>query len=184
LECVPSRLVLVNDYSPLLNQPQWQATTRQGIVLGDLIWSEKDELNDPEELGLQLELEGEGPACKFEVQVTKMAFVGSDFFYESVRKNRERAARFLLFLLEYAALADNSWQRREEISCECDKTHVIVPCDWLAWVRRKQWIPRRNGSDHLTTESLARLAQDNRELAEALTTQRARTVLEEQPLIR
>lgn len=165
----PPGSVLVDDYGPLLDQPAWDAVAQNGIVLGNLIWSEKEEITDPDALGLQLELEGEGHTSKVEMEVSKMALVGSDFFYESVRKNRERAARFLLFLLEYAALADGSWRRREEIPCECGKPHIVIPCDWLAWVRRKQWIPRRTGSDHLTTESLARLAHENQDIAEAVT---------------
>ena len=168
-DAFPPGSVLVDDYRPLLDQHTWDAVSQNGIVLGNLIWLEKEEITDPDALGLQLELEGEGHTSKVELEISRMALVGSEFFYESVRKNRERAARFLLFLLEYAALADGSWRLREEVPCECGKPHIIIPCQWLAWVRRKQWIPRRTSSDHLTTESLARLANENPDIAEAVT---------------
>lgn len=174
----PPGSVLVDDYALLLDPAKWEATTREGIVLGDLIWSEKTEITDVEQLSVQLELEGEGHASKAEVAITKMAFVGSEFLYESLRKNRERAARFLLFVLEYAALADDSWRRQQDVPCECGKTHTIIPSHWLAWIRRTQWIPRRSGTDHLTTESLARLAQENREIAEVVTRKELEQFLE------
>ena len=174
----PPGSVLVDDYAPLLDQVNWDATTQHGIVVGDLTWSEKAEITDVEQFGVDLELGGEGHALKAEIAITKMAFVGSEFFYDSLRKNKERAGRFLLFVLEYAALADDSWRRRQDVSCECGKTHTIIPSHWLGWIRRTQWIPRRSGADHLTTESLARLAQENREIAEAVTRKELEEFLE------
>ena len=134
--------------------------------MNKLLWSEEIGISDLEEFTAIRELEGDDHATETPITVGKLAFVGTDLFYESVRGSRERAIRFLQFILDYVSKVDDSWNKSIEVECACGQKHSIIPCDWLAWLRDRDWVPRRKGHDSLNTESFAFLTRHDRTLAE------------------
>jgi hypothetical protein len=183
-DAFPQASVLIDSYAGLLDENHWRAASQNKLVFRDLLWPSRVKLtnSDLEFLNLREELEGDEHTPKLDmrdISIGKLALVGTDGFLDSLRKNRERATRFMLFILEYVAVAGDSWRRREEVTCECNEVHTIVPCEWLAWIRRTAWVPRRRSPpDRLTTESLAVLTRNNPELAEAVTQREGENLLE------
>jgi hypothetical protein len=53
--------------------------------------------------------------------------------------------------------------------CECGKEHEIIPCEWLSFIRDREWVPRAKGQERLTDASLARLTRHDTRLAETVT---------------
>lgn len=182
-DAFPPRTVLADDYGPLLSPEVWSRIGAAGVLITDLVWPEHVDLTDEqlERLVVDRVLDGDH-AVKADgeqiIIVKRLALVRSEEFYESIRKSQERAARFLRFVLEYLATADPSWEQRQDVPCECGKTHSIVPCDWLAWIRRTQWVPRGKHAEHASTESLASLARRDPELAALMTHERTQSLLE------
>jgi hypothetical protein len=168
-DAFPNGSVLVDDYAPLLTDTLWREAAENQIVITRLLWSAEVALSDLEKFTRDLELESDGHSAVSSVRVGKMAFVGTEPFYDAVRNSRERAARFLEFVLEYAVDADDSWTRSLDVPCECGKSHQIIPCEWLAWIRDREWAPRRRGHERLTNASLALLTLHNPRLADAVT---------------
>ena len=153
------------------------------MLIADLVWSEHVDITDEqlERLVVDQVLEGEHAVKadgEHKVSVKKLALVGSEEFYDSIRKSQERAGRFLRFVLEYLATADPSWQQLQEVPCECAKTHSIIPCDWLAWIRRTQWVPRGKHAEYPSTETLAPLARRDPVLGALMTQERTQSLLE------
>jgi hypothetical protein len=52
--------------------------------------------------------------------------------------------------------------------CECGE-HEIIPCEWLSWIRDREWVPRPRGQERLTDASLARLTRHETQLADSVT---------------
>jgi hypothetical protein len=117
-----------------------------------------------------LELNGEGHSAVFPIEVGKLAFIGTDF-YEALRGSRERAARFLQFILDFVADADDSWKQRVRVRCDCGNDHEVIPCEWLSFIREREWVPRPKGQGHerLTDASIARLTRHDARLADTVT---------------
>jgi len=60
--------------------------------------------------------------------------------------------------------ADDSWKRVEEVECGCGLCHKIIPCEWLSWIRDREWVPRCRGAhERLTNNSLSQLTRDDSE---------------------
>ncbi len=167
-DAFPRGSVLSDRYAPLLDDHTWTEAGHNDVVLTQLTWSEGRELEDIEKYAMESELEGDRhspvgntPA----IEVGRIALVGTETFYDALRGSRERASRFLRFVLEFVIRFERSWCKREQIPCECGRPHTIVPSEWLAWIRHNQWVPRRKAHDRLTTESFATLTQHDKELA-------------------
>jgi hypothetical protein len=166
----PNGSVLVDDYAPLLDGDEWDAAAANGVVIGELLSTEDEELTDLEKYTPDLELEGDGHGAASPISVAKLALVGAETFYNAVRGSRERAARFLQFVLDYVVEADDSWTRVEDVECECGERHKIIPCEWLAWIRDREWVPRRRGAhERLTNNSLSQLTRGDARLADMVT---------------
>jgi hypothetical protein len=56
-----------------------------------------------------------------------------------------------------------------KVRCECGNEHVIIPCQWLSFIRDREWVPRAKGQERLTDASLARLTRHDTRLAETVT---------------
>ena len=182
-DAFPPGSILVDEYSKRVPHSAWDLLAAEGIVLRNLLWSEEVEITDEqiERLALDRLPEGDHALVQGDEQkvvVGKLALVGTSEFSDAVRKSHERAARFLHFVLKYAATADDSWQKRTEVACECGKKHAIIPCDWLAWIRRTQWVPRGKHTEYATTESLAALMHREPELAPLMTREGLQAFLE------
>jgi len=156
--------VLVDDYASKLDGSSWSEAAANGVLGTKLLWREEEELADLATYTVDLELEGDGHAAASPVEVGKLAFIGTEF-YEALRGSRERAARFLQFILDYVVDADDSWKQRVTVECECGDKHEIIPCEWLAFIREREWVPRSRGQERLTDASLARLTRHDPHLA-------------------
>ena len=64
---------------------------------------------------------------------------------------------------------DKSWKKSVKVLCQCGKEHEIIPCEWLSFIRDRQWVPWRRGHERLNDASLARLMQHSKHLAETVT---------------
>jgi hypothetical protein len=114
-------------------------------------------------------LEGDGHGAASPLEVGKLAFIRTEF-YEALRGSRERVARFLQFILDYVVQVDDSWKRPVQVPCECGEAHEIIPCDWLSFLREREWVPRsRGGQERLNDASLARLTRHDPRLADTVT---------------
>lgn len=67
-------------------------------------------------------------------------------FWDSVigkmQNDRQLSRLFFNFLVNYLIVTDDSWQKEILVNCECraEKTHYVVPSDWLARVRATAWV--------------------------------------------
>jgi hypothetical protein len=160
--------VLSDDYAPLLDSSSWSEAAANGVLVTELLWLEKEELTDLATYTIDLELDGDGHSTASPVEVGKLAFIGTEF-YEALRGSRERAARFLQLILDYVVDADESWKQRVTVECGCGEEHEIIPCEWLAFIREREWVPRTRGQERLTDASLARLTRHDLRLADTVT---------------
>jgi hypothetical protein len=167
-DAFPKGSVLSDDYGALLDSSAWSEAAANQVVVAELVWSEEEELADLEKYTCDLELEGDGHGAASPVDVGKLAFVGTEL-YEALRGSRERAARFFQFILDFVVDADDSWKQRVLVRCECGEEHEIIPCEWLSWIRQREWVPRSKGHERLTDASLARLTRHDTRLADAVT---------------
>ena len=172
---MPPESILADIYADLVPPSMWDRLESEGVVLARLLSEEAVKMTAEQiaHCAVEPDLETEhGPAEEpLLVTVGTLALVGTSAFSDALRHSRERAARFLRFILEYVVHADSSWKRREEIPCAaCNRPHTIIPCSWLAWMRNTQWIPRgKDHADPISTESLARLTKGDPELAALVT---------------
>ncbi len=167
-DAFPRGSVLANDYAALLDSSSWSEAAVNGVLVRELLWLEEEELTELEKYKSSLDLDGDGHSAASAVEVGKLAFIDSTF-YEALRGSRERAARFLQFILDYVVDADDSWKQRVKVRCECDEEHEIIPCEWLSFIRDREWVPRARGQERLTDASLAQLTRHDARLAETVT---------------
>lgn len=167
-DAFPRGSVLVDDYASLLDTSTWSEAAANGVLVTDLLWSEEEELAELEKYTFNPDLEGDGHSAAAPVEVGKLAFIDS-IFYEALRGSRERAARFFRFILDYVVDADDSWKQRVKVRCECGNEHEIIPCEWLSFIRDREWVPRAKGQERLTDASLARLTRHDTRLAATVT---------------
>ena len=167
-DAFPRGSVLVDDYASLLDSSTWSEAAAKGVLVADLLWCEKEEPAELEKYTLNPDLEGDGHSASAPVEVGKLAFIDT-LFYEALRGSRERAARFLQFILDYVVDADESWKQRVKVRCECGNEHEIIPCSWLSFIRDREWVPRAKGQERLTDASLARLTRHDTRLSETVT---------------
>src|SRR5579872_7000186 len=132
-DAFPKGSVLSDDYAPLLDSSSWSEAAANGVLVIKLLWSEDQEPAELENYTLALELEGDGHSAAAPVEVGKLAFIGTEF--QEALRSRERAVRFLQFILDYVVGADDSWKKRVTVECECGDEHEIIPCEWLAFIR-------------------------------------------------
>jgi hypothetical protein len=109
-DAFPSGTVLIGDYASLLDAELWREAAENEVVVTDLLWTQEAELSDLEQYTRDLELEGDEHSAGAPVRVSELALVGTEAFYNAVRGSRERAARFLQFILNYVVEADPSWR--------------------------------------------------------------------------
>ena len=167
-DAFPRGSVLVDDYAALLDSSSWSEAAANGVLVTGLLWTEEEELAELEKYTLNPDLEGDGHSAASPVEVGKLAFIDS-IFYEALRGSRERAARFFQFILDYVVDADESWKQRVKVRCECGDEHEIIPCEWLCFIRDREWVPRAKGQERLTDGSLARLTSHDARLSETVT---------------
>ncbi|WP_316207559.1 sacsin N-terminal ATP-binding-like domain-containing protein [Bradyrhizobium sp. SZCCHNR3118] len=168
-DAFPRGSVLSDDYAALLDSSSWSEAAANRVLVIELLWSEDQELAELENYTLALELEGDGHSAAAPVEVGKLAFIGTEF--QEALRSRERAVRFLHFILDCVVGADDSWKRRVTVECECGDKHEIIPCEWLAFIREREWVPRSKVQERLTDASLARLTRHDPRLADTVTSE-------------
>ena len=167
-DAFPRGSVLSDDYASLLDSRLWSKAAANGVLVINLLWLGEEKLTDLGKYTPNFDLE-EGHNAAAPVQVGKLAFIDSSIFYEALRGSSERAARFLEFILDYVVDVDKSWKKSVKVLCECGKEHEIIPCEWLSFIRDRQWVPWRRGHERLNDASLAQLLQHSKHLAETVT---------------
>jgi hypothetical protein len=167
-DAFPRGSVLVDGYASLLDNSSWSEAAANGVLVTELLWRDEEELAELATYSVDLELEGHEHSAAETVEVGKLAFIGTEL-YEALRGSRERATRFLQFILDYVVDADDSWKRRVTVACECGDEHEIIPCEWLTFIRDREWVPRSRGQERLTDASLARLTRSDPRLADVIT---------------
>ena len=40
-------------------------------------------------------------------------------------------------------------KQRVKVRCECGEAHEVIPCEWLAFIREREWVPRPKGQGFL-----------------------------------
>ena len=168
-DAFPKGSVLNDDYASLLDSSLWSEAAANDVVVIKLLWSEETELTDLEKYMHDRELDGDSHSTPSPIRVGKLAFVGTERLYDALRGSRERATRFFQFILDYVIDADHSWKQLEQVSCECGRQHEIIPCEWLSWIREREWVPRQKGHERLTDGSLSRLTRHDSHLADTVT---------------
>ncbi len=151
----PRGSVLSDDYASLLDSRLWSKAAANGVLVMNLLWLGEEKLTDLGKYTPNFDLE-EGHNAAAPVQVGKLAFINSSIFYDALRGSSERAARFLEFILDYVVDVDKSWKKSVKVLCQCGKEHEIIPCEWLSFIRDRQWVPWRRGHERLNDASLAR----------------------------
>ncbi len=167
-DAFPRGSVLSDDYASLLDSSLWSDAAANGVLVMDLLWLKEEELAELEKYTLNSDLEDDGHSAAAPVEVGKLAFIDS-IFHDALRGSRERAARFLEFILDYVVDVDKSWKQRVKVPCECGNEHEIIPCEWLSFIRDRQWVPWGRGHERLNDASLAQLTRHNTRLAETVT---------------
>jgi hypothetical protein len=142
-DAFPPRWVLVGTYAEVLDAGDWAAAVDRGVIVNDLVSSTEFEVSDTilEEYALNDLSEGVEHSIKGQparIVVGVLAQLKREEFYNSLRSNGQRSARFLRFVLQYVASVDSSWQRRTIVECECGSKHTIIPCEWLNSIRHNR----------------------------------------------
>jgi hypothetical protein len=177
----PPESVLAEPYAQSIPVTEWSKLGSHGILLTRLTWLESVPLDAKRLLELSTDIDPEGehtPTASETVEVGCLALVGTGDFGDALRKSKRRASRFLRFVLEHVSRTDASWKKRVSVPCSCGKTHTVIPCSWLAWMRRTQWVPRGDLADPISTESLARLTSADPDLAALVTSADAQEFLD------
>jgi len=82
-----------------------------------------------------------------------------------VKENEKRAGLFLSFLLQYVAPRDDRWQSRVVARAANGTTVTIRPSEWLARVKKDQWVPVMNDETselepaHASAETLSQFVE-------------------------
>lgn len=160
-DAMPGDSVLADAYTGAVPSDAWQTLAANSVVIGRLSWTERVQIGAQHLSTFSTDVDDDGehiPKSTQEVEVGYLALVGTDELTTALKSSKQRSARFMRFVLEYAIHAEGSWKQRVQVPCSCGKTHVVIPCDWLWWMRRTHWVPRGNQADPISTEALARLA--------------------------
>ena len=87
--------------------------------------------------------------------------------YDSVRKSKNKARKFIEFLFQYVLKEDASWRDPVEVKCSCGQTHHILPSTWLSKLKQNSWIPTiRNHAELPSSQNLAKLMEGDQHLLE------------------
>jgi hypothetical protein len=92
---------------------------------------------------------------------------------DTARRSSTRALELMRLVLFYAAVADDSAFDEVLQECECGESHLAFRAGWLIPLRRRKWIPSRDGnrrSHNVNAETLAELVRDTPDIVEALAT--------------
>jgi len=146
------------------------------FILIDPLYTEPEKINqdDLEALLLseeKLDEEKEHEVTD-EVKVSKISFLETKDkgIIDTVRKSKEKARKFLNFILKYIIEEDNLWDTSLEVTCNCGTKHKIYQSKWLALLKNRAWIPiRKDKSEKPTAQHLALLLEDNKDLLQTCT---------------
>lgn len=82
---------------------------------------------------------------------------------DTMRNSKQKAKKFLKFLLEYISLEDKKWNTFIEVQCNCGGKHKLRPCMWIHTLKKRQWIPTPKDMP-LTSLNLAKLIEEDVEI--------------------
>lgn len=155
-----------------LEESDWEHLVREDLLLSGVLYSDDDELSEQEIDDLLFEGKlSEDKGHKMKLRVGKIAFLEEKDkgILNVTRRSREKARRFLAFLTTYVLPEDSGWRTPIEAGCSCGEHHKICPAQWLAKVKRREWVPMgRNQDASPSVESLAKLIEEDKELQSKL----------------
>jgi hypothetical protein len=112
---------------------------------------------------------------KIEVKVSTISTLPfwSDIIGE-ISTDQEHAKLFFRFVVSHLINEGDDWENCLQVSCSCkDKSHKIIPCQWLASLKADAWVPfiireGENGEEKIvpreaTKESIENLFRDELE---------------------
>lgn len=166
IDVFPQRAILSNIYSNL-TPDKWKELAENNLVFQKLSFGQSMTLNNKQLRSLSLdeipENDTKDHKSNGKIQVTSVPFLeDKDWGVMDRLSGRERATKFLCFILGNLIKSDTSWKEVKEVGCSCDSTHHVYPSIWLEALRTRQWVPVSGGKgEKPSSENLAQLfAQD------------------------
>ncbi|HUV80571.1 MAG TPA: hypothetical protein VMW40_07115 [Candidatus Bathyarchaeia archaeon] len=158
-------------YEEIAQKEKWDKLGDEGLILTNPLYKDEEKLSQEvlESLLLpseELEEEKEHEAAD-DVVVSKIAFLETQDkgIIATIRKSKDKARKFLDFLLKYVVEVDTQWNSPLEVNCECGTKHKIYPAFWLATLKNRSWVPvHKNKSEKPNAHYLALLLEDHEEL--------------------
>ncbi|MBI2126209.1 MAG: ATP-binding protein, partial [Thaumarchaeota archaeon] len=172
IDVFPPRAILSNIYSNL-GQECWSLLEESNLVFQNLSFAQAVLLSDKQVRALSFEEINESDdgdhKSKDRVHVSTVPFLeDKDWGVMDRISGKERAARFLSFILDNLIKNDASWKKPTTVACSCGSTHQIYPSVWLEALRTRQWVPVSGGKgEKPSSENLAPFFAQN-ELARLL----------------
>jgi hypothetical protein len=166
IDVFPQRAILSNIYSSL-TPDKWKELAEKNLVFQKLWFVQSMALNNKQLRILSLdeipENDTKDHKSNEKIQVTSVPFLeDKDWGVMDRLSGRERAAKFLCFILGNLIKSDTSWKEVKEVGCSCDSTHHVYPSIWLEALRTRQWVPVSGGKgEKPSSENLAQLFVQN-----------------------
>lgn len=79
-------------------------------------------------------------------KVSAIAFMNPELI-GALGSDPRRAKRFLGLLFDYVLPRDSNWKETVTVECSCGSPHTLLPCEWLALLKTKKWVPVRKGDE-------------------------------------
>ena len=181
IDVFPPRAILSNIYSGL-TPDKWKQLAEKNLVFQNLSFGQTMALNNKQLRALSLdeipENDTKDHKSNEKIQVTSVPFLeDKDWGVMDRLSGRERATKFLSFILGNLIRSDTSWKEAKEVECSCGSTHHVYPSLWLEALRTRQWVPVSGGKgEKPSSENLAPLFAQN-ELMDFLKLDEARQFL-------
>lgn len=166
IDVFPPRAILSNIYSGL-TADKWKQLVEKNLIFQNLSFDQTMALNNKQLRALSLdeipENDTEDHKSNEKIQVTSVPFLeDKDWGVLDRLSGRERATKFLSFVLGNLIRSDTSWKEAKEIECSCGSTHHVYPSIWLEALRTRQWVPVSGGKgEKPSSENLAQLFAQN-----------------------
>jgi hypothetical protein len=162
VEVFPSRAILSNIYAAL-GFDDWKQLAENNLIFQNLSFAQEMTLNNKQLRELSLteiaENDGKDHRTNEKILVTLVPFLeNKDWGVMDRISGKERATKFLSFVLCNLIKNDFTWKEAKNVSCICGSTHQIYPSIWLEALRSRQWVPVSGGKgEKPSSENLAPL---------------------------
>lgn len=166
IDVFPQRAILSSIYSGL-TPDKWKELAENNLVFQKLSFGQSMALNNKQLRALSLdeipENDTKDHKSNEKIQVTSVPFLEEkDWGVMDRLSGKERAAKFLSFILSNLIKSDTSWKEVKEVECSCGSTHHVYPSIWLEALRTRQWVPVSGGKgEKPSSENLAQFFAQN-----------------------